>query len=211
MGKILWRRKWQYNPVFLPGKFRGQRSLVGRKSVRHGWMTECLSDRILDTELGVPSRQDACTRGTQSWEGSRQHAGNCRAEMVSESERVWINKMRRAKGSWLGYAKCPGSCHTQVGQPASLKRWRLCWDLGEETRGEMGQGFLSRATASAKGLRQQKGWRSMLCVMVNWGCQTGQAMVPDIWSHTSLDFAVKVFFRYSYRETPGLPWRLRLR
>ena len=26
--KIPWRRKWQPNPVLLPGKFRGQRSLV---------------------------------------------------------------------------------------------------------------------------------------------------------------------------------------
>ena len=29
VGKILWRRKWQPNPVFLPGKVQGQRSLVG--------------------------------------------------------------------------------------------------------------------------------------------------------------------------------------
>ena len=28
-GKIPWRRKWQPTPVFLPGKARGQRSLVG--------------------------------------------------------------------------------------------------------------------------------------------------------------------------------------
>ena len=27
--KILWGRKWQLTPVFLPGKFHGQRSLVG--------------------------------------------------------------------------------------------------------------------------------------------------------------------------------------
>ena len=26
--KILWRRKWQPTPVFLPGEFQGQRSLV---------------------------------------------------------------------------------------------------------------------------------------------------------------------------------------
>ena len=26
---IPWNRKWQPTPVFLPGKFRGQRSLVG--------------------------------------------------------------------------------------------------------------------------------------------------------------------------------------
>ena len=29
VGKIIWRRKWQPTPVFLPGKFHGQRSLVG--------------------------------------------------------------------------------------------------------------------------------------------------------------------------------------
>ena len=29
VGKILWKRKWQPTPVFLPEKFRGQRSLVG--------------------------------------------------------------------------------------------------------------------------------------------------------------------------------------
>ncbi|CAI9153447.1 unnamed protein product [Rangifer tarandus platyrhynchus] len=27
--KIPWKRKWQPTPVFLPGKFHGQRSLVG--------------------------------------------------------------------------------------------------------------------------------------------------------------------------------------
>ena len=29
VGKIPWRRKWQSTPAFMPGKFRGQRSLVG--------------------------------------------------------------------------------------------------------------------------------------------------------------------------------------
>ena len=29
LGKILWRRKWQSTPVFLPRKSHGQRSLVG--------------------------------------------------------------------------------------------------------------------------------------------------------------------------------------
>ena len=41
IGKIPWRREWQPNPVFLPGKSHGQRSLVGYspwgfKRVRHG-------------------------------------------------------------------------------------------------------------------------------------------------------------------------------
>ena len=29
VGKILWSRKWQLTPVFLPGKSQGQRSLAG--------------------------------------------------------------------------------------------------------------------------------------------------------------------------------------
>ena len=29
VGQILWRRKWQCTPVFLPGESRGQRSLAG--------------------------------------------------------------------------------------------------------------------------------------------------------------------------------------
>jgi len=29
VGKFLWRREWQSTPVFLPGEFHGQRSLVG--------------------------------------------------------------------------------------------------------------------------------------------------------------------------------------
>ena len=29
VGEIPWRREWQPTPVFLPGEFYGQRSLVG--------------------------------------------------------------------------------------------------------------------------------------------------------------------------------------
>ena len=45
VGKILWRRKWQPIPVFLPGKSHRQRSLVGCspwdcKRVRHDLATK---------------------------------------------------------------------------------------------------------------------------------------------------------------------------
>ena len=44
-GKILWRRKWQPTPVFLPGKSHGPRSLAGYRSwgckrVRHNFATK---------------------------------------------------------------------------------------------------------------------------------------------------------------------------
>ena len=39
--EILWRRKWQPTPIFLPGESHGQRSLVGYSPwgcrVRHNW------------------------------------------------------------------------------------------------------------------------------------------------------------------------------
>ena len=36
VGKISWSRKWQHTPVFLPGEFHGQRSLVGSWATGHG-------------------------------------------------------------------------------------------------------------------------------------------------------------------------------
>ena len=45
VGKISWRRKWHPIPVFLPGKFQGQRSLEGYspggcKRVGHNWVAQ---------------------------------------------------------------------------------------------------------------------------------------------------------------------------
>ena len=43
MRKIPWRRKWQPSPVFLPGKFHGQRSLVDYSpwGCKESDMSEC--------------------------------------------------------------------------------------------------------------------------------------------------------------------------
>ena len=43
VGEIPWRRKWQPTPVFLPGKFHGQRSLAGHSpwGRRGSDTTEC--------------------------------------------------------------------------------------------------------------------------------------------------------------------------
>ena len=38
--RISWRRKWQPTPVFLPGKFHGQRSLIGSQRVGHDLATK---------------------------------------------------------------------------------------------------------------------------------------------------------------------------
>ena len=58
--KIPWRRKWQPTPVFLPGKFHGQKSLVGCspwgcKRVGQDWATEnvCMNPITLLRERWV--------------------------------------------------------------------------------------------------------------------------------------------------------------
>ena len=52
-GKTPWRRKWQPTPVFLTGKFHGQRSLVGysprgrKESDMAEWVNTCGESRFL--------------------------------------------------------------------------------------------------------------------------------------------------------------------
>ena len=61
--KIPWSRKWQPVPVFLPGKFHGQRSLVGfgpggSQRDRHDWVHACVhthSYSNLETGLILPT------------------------------------------------------------------------------------------------------------------------------------------------------------
>ena len=51
VGKMPWRREWQCTPVFLPGKFHGQRSLIGHSPWNHKelHMTEQLTNQVLDS------------------------------------------------------------------------------------------------------------------------------------------------------------------
>ena len=49
-GKIPWRRKWQRTPIFLTGKFHGQRSLVGYSPWGH---KESDSTEYTTTESGL--------------------------------------------------------------------------------------------------------------------------------------------------------------
>ena len=59
--KVLWSRKWQPTPVFLPGKLHGQRSLVGygpwgRKRVGHDLAhTHTRTNTSLSPAHGTPS------------------------------------------------------------------------------------------------------------------------------------------------------------
>ena len=45
-GKIPWRKKWQPTPVFLPGKFHGQRSLTGYSLCDASSVASVVSDSL---------------------------------------------------------------------------------------------------------------------------------------------------------------------
>ena len=52
VGKILWRRKWPPIPVFLPGNFHGQRSVVGYSQWIHKQKRKKRIDPLKDRRPG---------------------------------------------------------------------------------------------------------------------------------------------------------------
>ena len=88
VGKIPWRRKWLPTPMFLPGEFHGQRSLVGysprgHKRIEHNSLTKeqkhCIQQNlsnlrilrdvlILDHLVDPKGNHTKLMRGTSSFE-----------------------------------------------------------------------------------------------------------------------------------------------
>jgi len=60
VGKIPWRREWLPTPVFLPGEFHGQKSLVGycpwgcKESDTTDWITLSLSPKAIYRLNAIP-------------------------------------------------------------------------------------------------------------------------------------------------------------
>ena len=79
VGKIPWSRKWQPTPVFLPGKFHGQRSLAGYSLWGHkeSDMAECTHTHTHTESVSLWHCRRTCTHThTQSlslWHCRRTH------------------------------------------------------------------------------------------------------------------------------------------
>ena len=68
VGKILWRRKWQSTPVFLPGESPGWRSLAGYSQWGHKesdarYHTSMVGPRWSSVCLGLPGQVQSLKRG----------------------------------------------------------------------------------------------------------------------------------------------------
>ena len=77
VGKILWRRKWQSTPVFLPGKSHRQRSLAGHSPWGHRE-----SDMIGQISTSISLKEDVkvptlcLPRWWEAWPGGRPDLGH---------------------------------------------------------------------------------------------------------------------------------------
>ena len=105
MGKIPWRREWLPTPVFLPGEFHGQRSLVGYSTgvrVRHSWVTNTFTLSALRPYYlkWGPRSQGSTSPGNFKW----RLLGPPR---VSESEFCTQSVCMRAKS----LQSCPTLCN----------------------------------------------------------------------------------------------------
>ena len=101
VGKILWRRAWKPSPVFLPGKFHGQRSLVGYgpwgHTVGHDWATEHTHIHIYNCVLYIR----ICERGLPRWLSGKESACQARdAGLIPGSGR----SPRRGNGNPFQYS-----------------------------------------------------------------------------------------------------------
>ena len=64
VGEILWRRKWQPTPVFLPGKSQGQRSLEGYSPWGHKEWTRL---KLLSTPEHACTSLKTLSPSTVTW------------------------------------------------------------------------------------------------------------------------------------------------
>ena len=67
--KIPWRREWLPTPIFLPGEFHGQRSLVGSKKVRHDLVTKQQQKHSKGASPSDIGHAQACPEIVLGWPG----------------------------------------------------------------------------------------------------------------------------------------------
>ena len=89
IGKIPWRRKWQPTPVFLAGKFHGQRSLVDTvHGAPESWIGQyiCKYQLVRKTEAGNTKEIHSSHKFNEFW-GWNFNAGLLTLEILL----VWLH------------------------------------------------------------------------------------------------------------------------
>ena len=93
VGKMPWRRAWQPIPVFLPGEFPGQRSLVSYSSLSHSqtqlkWLS---SSSSADVYISIGDTMQK----TLNFQGNTRGSGNQEAIEREREKKNFLNLHRK--------------------------------------------------------------------------------------------------------------------
>ena len=150
--KIPWRRKWQPSPVFLPGKFHGQRSLVGYSpwGCKESDMTKWLSTRLNEVirvgpssnKAGVLRRKERNTRefpfSPDAYREKAKGGQRKRLATISQQERTQTKPTSMAPRSWTSSFQ---DCEKKLLGTFLVVKWLGLWASTAEGTGSIpGQG-----------------------------------------------------------------------
>ena len=103
VGKIPWHREWQPTLGFLPGKFRGQRSLVGYSPQRvgHNWVTEIIMSQFWSFKINM-WRTNWSLLGAVSEKAMAPHSSTLARKLpwTEEPGRLQSMGSRRVRQDW---------------------------------------------------------------------------------------------------------------
>ena len=142
--KILWRRKWQLTPVFLPGKSHGQRSLEGCSPWDHkeSDTTECLNTIINTTLFPTMAAHSSILAWKIPWTeepGRLQSMGFAKSRTqlsnftfvphsgLTVREKSLHPSILMEKTPWLGQLSLPPSLTQPLGQWGGFSGWEGYW------------------------------------------------------------------------------------
>ena len=126
MGKILWRKKWPLTPVFLPGKFHGQGSLLGYSpwGCKESDTTEWLNHHILYTHT--------CNACTHMYSFTVAEVYPRPGALKAHGEIVWFERCSLGKHTYERKEEAiffRGQGKTGIGRPPSTQRSTQEWVL----------------------------------------------------------------------------------
>ena len=108
VGKIPWRRKWEPTPVFLPGEFHGQRSLVGYSpwGCKESDTTERLNTQAWEqgTERLNTQAWEQGTVSTSDFSLSPLHCNYCCFHLV-DKRKSRLSLLSLTEVNFLAYAR----------------------------------------------------------------------------------------------------------
>ena len=165
--KILWRRKWQPTPVYLPGKSHGQRSLAGYSpwSCKESNTTEWLHKGVLwGFPGGSADKESACNAGDPNSipgsgrspaEGKGYSLQNLLASLVAQK----VKNLPAKRETWVWSLGWEKPLENGMATHSSILAWWISTDRGSwraTVHGAAGSDMTERLSTAQQG--SSLGW-----------------------------------------------------